>query len=92
MQYRRFRREGWPIGSGAVEGACKSLIKQRTNLSGALVARRRAGRALGAGADHRRLHDDTGRKTVTGEAQSPCSRRDSGNSGNDVTNLTHTCV
>ena len=34
MQYRRFRREGWPIGSGAVEGACKSLIKQRTNLSG----------------------------------------------------------
>lgn len=34
MQYRRFRREGWPIGSGAIEGACKSLIKQRTDLSG----------------------------------------------------------
>ena len=34
MQYRRFRREGWPIGSGAIEGACKSLVKQRTNLSG----------------------------------------------------------
>lgn len=34
MQYRRFRSEGWPIGSGAIEGACKSLIKQRTDLSG----------------------------------------------------------
>lgn len=34
MQYHRFRREGWPIGSGDVEGACKSLIKQRTDLSG----------------------------------------------------------
>jgi len=34
MQYRRFRHEGWPIGSGAIEGACKSLIKQRTDLSG----------------------------------------------------------
>jgi len=34
MQYRRFRREGWPIGSGVIEGACKSLIKQRTDLSG----------------------------------------------------------
>jgi len=34
MQYRRFRRKGWPIGSGAVEGACKSLIKQRADLSG----------------------------------------------------------
>ena len=34
MQYHLFRREGWPIGSGEVEGACKSLIKQRTDLSG----------------------------------------------------------
>ncbi len=34
MQYHRYRREGWPIGSGEVEGACKSLIKQRTDLSG----------------------------------------------------------
>lgn len=34
MQYRRFRSEGWPTGSGAIEGACKSLIKQRTDLSG----------------------------------------------------------
>lgn len=34
MQYHRYRREGWPIGSGDIEGACKSLIKQRTDLSG----------------------------------------------------------
>ncbi len=34
MQYHLYRREGWPIGSGEVEGACKSLIKQRTGLSG----------------------------------------------------------
>jgi len=34
MQYHAYRREGWPIGSGEVEGACKSLIKQRTDLSG----------------------------------------------------------
>ncbi len=34
MQYHLYRRDGWPIGSGEVEGACKSLIKQRTDLSG----------------------------------------------------------
>lgn len=34
MQYHLYRRKGWPIGSGEVEGACKSLIKQRTDLSG----------------------------------------------------------
>jgi len=34
MQYHHYRHEGWPIGSGEVEGACKSLIKQRTDLSG----------------------------------------------------------
>lgn len=34
MQYQQFRQQGWPIGSGVIEGACKSLIKQRTGLSG----------------------------------------------------------
>lgn len=29
MRYARFRRNGWPIGSGPVEAACKTLIKQR---------------------------------------------------------------
>lgn len=34
MQYQTYAEKGWPIGSGAIEGACKSLIKQRTDLSG----------------------------------------------------------
>lgn len=34
MQYHSYKRAGWPIGSGEVEGACRSLIKQRTDLSG----------------------------------------------------------
>ena len=34
MQDHHFRRAGEPIGSGDVEGACKSLIRQRTDLSG----------------------------------------------------------
>ena len=34
MQYLKFRQKGFPIGSGAIEGACKSLVKQRTDLSG----------------------------------------------------------
>jgi hypothetical protein len=35
MDYARFRREGWPVGSGAVEGTCKHLIKERYNVTGA---------------------------------------------------------
>lgn len=35
MDYVRFRAEGWPIGSGAVEGTCKHLIKERYNVTGA---------------------------------------------------------
>lgn len=34
MQYARFRREGWPIGSGPVEAACKSVVKTRLCRSG----------------------------------------------------------
>ena len=34
MAYARFRREGWPIGSGPVEAACKSLVKTRLCRSG----------------------------------------------------------
>jgi hypothetical protein len=34
MEYARFRREGWPIGSGPVEAACKSLVKTRLCRSG----------------------------------------------------------
>jgi hypothetical protein len=35
MDYPRYRAEGWPIGSGAVEAACKHLIKERMCVTGA---------------------------------------------------------
>lgn len=35
MDYPRYRREGWPVGSGAIEGTCKHLVKERFNLTGA---------------------------------------------------------
>lgn len=34
MDYARFRRNGWPIGSGPVEAACKTLVKERMCRSG----------------------------------------------------------
>ena len=34
MTYAQFRRRGLPIGSGPVEAACKTLIKQRLCQSG----------------------------------------------------------
>lgn len=34
MTYRTFRRKGYFIGSGAVEGACRHLVCQRAKLSG----------------------------------------------------------
>lgn len=35
MDYPRYREQGWPVGSGAVEGACKHLVKQRLGITGA---------------------------------------------------------
>jgi hypothetical protein len=35
MDYQRYEREGWPIGSGAIEGTCKYLVKQRLAATGA---------------------------------------------------------
>lgn len=35
MAYARYEREGWPLGSGAIEGACKHLVKQRFCVTGA---------------------------------------------------------
>jgi len=35
MEYPRYRDEGWPIGSGAVEATCKHLIKERLCVTGA---------------------------------------------------------
>jgi hypothetical protein len=34
MTYADFRARGWPIGSGVVEAACKSIVKQRLCRSG----------------------------------------------------------
>jgi len=35
MDYARYEREGWPVGSGAIEADCKHLIKERFALTGA---------------------------------------------------------
>lgn len=34
MNYKKHIDNGWPIGSGVIEGACKSLVKQRMCRSG----------------------------------------------------------
>jgi hypothetical protein len=34
MQYAKWKREGFMIGSGLVEAACKTLVAQRLKLSG----------------------------------------------------------
>jgi hypothetical protein len=34
MEYKRFRDNGWPIGSGPVEGSCKHIVKKRMCQSG----------------------------------------------------------
>jgi hypothetical protein len=35
MDYARYEKEGWIIGSGAIEGTCKHLVKTRFNVTGA---------------------------------------------------------
>jgi hypothetical protein len=34
MKYRQFRQKGYFIGSGVIEGSCKCLVNQRTDLGG----------------------------------------------------------
>ena len=34
MQYATYAEKGWPIGSGVIEAACKSVVKQRMCRSG----------------------------------------------------------
>ena len=34
MRYLEFTERGWPIGSGMVEAACKTLVTQRLKRSG----------------------------------------------------------
>jgi hypothetical protein len=35
MDYPRYETQGWPIGSGAIEGTCKHLVKERFCVTGA---------------------------------------------------------
>jgi hypothetical protein len=35
MDYARYEAQGWPIGSGAIEGTCKHLVKERFCVTGA---------------------------------------------------------
>ncbi len=35
MDYARYDKEGWPIGSGAIQGTCKHLVKTRFGVTGA---------------------------------------------------------
>ncbi len=46
MDYARFREQGWLVGSGAVEGTCKNLVKKRYNLAGARWKRERIHQVL----------------------------------------------
>lgn len=46
MDYARYEQEGWPIGSGAVEGACKHLVKERFCVTGAHWRRNNIGKLL----------------------------------------------
>jgi len=34
MDYAHYLRQGWPIGTGVIEGACRHLVKDRMELSG----------------------------------------------------------
>ena len=34
MEYANYKEKGWPIGSGVIEAACKSVVKQRMCRSG----------------------------------------------------------
>jgi len=40
MDYARYEKEGWLIGSGAIEGTCKHLVKTRFSVTGARWRRR----------------------------------------------------
>jgi len=46
MKYQTFRRKGYFIGSGAIEGACRHIIAQRAKLSGMRWLREGVGHVL----------------------------------------------
>lgn len=46
MDYKRYLKEGYPIASGAIEGACNTLVKDRTDRSGMQWTKRGAGSVI----------------------------------------------
>ncbi len=55
MQYDKFREQGYMIGSGTIESACKQIVSQRLRCSGAqwtLQGARRTGKARAAWLSH----------------------------------------
>ena len=46
MDYKRFREQGWLIGSGAIEADCKHLVKERMGVVGARWRRANIGAIL----------------------------------------------
>ena len=46
MDYARYEKEGWLIGSGAVEGTCKHLVKSRFAVTGARWRRKNIHKVL----------------------------------------------
>ena len=38
LEYNRYLQEGWPIASGVIEGACRHLIKDRMDVTGARLS------------------------------------------------------
>lgn len=57
MDYPRYKREGWPIGSGAAESTCKNLIKRRFGIPGAHWRRKNIPRVLALRLDLLNLDD-----------------------------------
>lgn len=43
MDYKKYLRDGYPIASGAIEGACNNLVKNRTDRSGMQWTKKGAG-------------------------------------------------
>ena len=62
MDYANYLRQGWPIGTGVVEGTCRHLVKDRMELSGMRWTLSGAGallalRAVNENGDWEAFHD-----------------------------------
>lgn len=47
MKYKKYLSDGYPVASGAIEGACNTLVKDRTDRSGMQWTKKGAGAVLG---------------------------------------------